>query len=317
MATAKRYEFQSATSHKFWEVRCARNVLQVRFGRVGTDGQTREKPLASTADAQREAGRLVREKLGKGYRAVGGTRAAKRDGQVHVRATQPRRTENHRSAGAPLATAVMRQLKRLGAVLAKRSLRTEPAPITHFANVGFSRIPKEMPPLRRTKGVADWKAWLKAQDGATIRWEIGGKDARDPLGRLDSIPPAIASFVADVRWTKPVFEDDGVRVEKVDFSGASGGLDVDLGGARRILIVIAMTAEKYHMTYLDLLDTAADPMTYTSDQDQVDVVATRQRLSGFLRGLSTNPRRGMGVRFKAGSSGKGDISSAIADGPLH
>ena len=43
-------------------------MLHVRFGRIGTEGQTRSKGFPDETVAQREADALVREKLGKGYR---------------------------------------------------------------------------------------------------------------------------------------------------------------------------------------------------------------------------------------------------------
>ncbi len=54
-------------SSKFWEVDVRGHTLVVRFGRLGTDGQIKEKALASPAAATKEAERLVREKTGKGY----------------------------------------------------------------------------------------------------------------------------------------------------------------------------------------------------------------------------------------------------------
>jgi hypothetical protein len=222
---------------------------------------------------------LIREKLGKGYRKVGGSKSGP---PVEKKPTPTGR----RAAGQPLSSAVLRQLKRLGAVLSKRP-GGDVVPLAPFTNISFSRLPKE---ARNSKASTNFKAWLKERDRATIRWQIGGAGARDPLGELHSVPPAIASFTRDLRWRKPVYEDYGDRVEEVSFSGASGGLDLDVDGQRRILIVIASTVENYDMTYLDLLDTSADPMIYCSDQDQLDVTRTKQRLSGFLRGLTKSAR---------------------------
>jgi predicted DNA-binding WGR domain protein len=67
-STAKRYfEFVGGTSHKFWEIDQAGNTVIVRFGRIGTSGQTQQKIFANEATAATTAQRLVREKLGKGY----------------------------------------------------------------------------------------------------------------------------------------------------------------------------------------------------------------------------------------------------------
>lgn len=54
-------------SSKFWEVEVRGVELIVQFGRLGTDGQRKAKRLANAAAAQKEADKLVREKLAKGY----------------------------------------------------------------------------------------------------------------------------------------------------------------------------------------------------------------------------------------------------------
>lgn len=52
---------------KFWEVTVDGADVTVRFGKLGTAGQTRTKTLASAAAAEAEAAKLVREKTAKGY----------------------------------------------------------------------------------------------------------------------------------------------------------------------------------------------------------------------------------------------------------
>lgn len=62
-----RLECTEGSSKKFWEGEVAEATLTVRFGRLGTAGQTKAKQLASCALAQRELDKLVAEKLRKGY----------------------------------------------------------------------------------------------------------------------------------------------------------------------------------------------------------------------------------------------------------
>jgi DNA ligase-1 len=65
---AKRYfEFVEGTSSKFWEVSVAGSDLTTRWGRIGTDGQSKTKTFADPAKAQAEADKLVAEKTDKGY----------------------------------------------------------------------------------------------------------------------------------------------------------------------------------------------------------------------------------------------------------
>jgi predicted DNA-binding WGR domain protein len=66
-AGKRRFEFIGGSSRKFWEVAVAGSAVTVRFGRIGTAGQTQQKLFADEATAARAAQRLVREKLAKGY----------------------------------------------------------------------------------------------------------------------------------------------------------------------------------------------------------------------------------------------------------
>ncbi len=63
----RRFEFVGGSSRKFWEISVSGNSFTVRFGRLGTVGQSQTKSLADEARAKREAGNLIAEKLKKGY----------------------------------------------------------------------------------------------------------------------------------------------------------------------------------------------------------------------------------------------------------
>jgi predicted DNA-binding WGR domain protein len=64
----ERVTFTDQTSNKFWEAAVDGVKLVVRFGRIGTKGQIQLKTFNTEADAIREKEKLVREKVGKGYR---------------------------------------------------------------------------------------------------------------------------------------------------------------------------------------------------------------------------------------------------------
>ncbi|HKA06510.1 MAG TPA: DNA ligase [Gemmataceae bacterium] len=67
-STGKRYfEFIEGTSSKFWEVSVSGNDVTTRWGRIGTDSQSKTKTYADAAKAQAEADKLIEEKTGKGY----------------------------------------------------------------------------------------------------------------------------------------------------------------------------------------------------------------------------------------------------------
>jgi predicted DNA-binding WGR domain protein len=59
--------YMDSHSSKFWNIALQGNTFTVTFGRIGTDGQTQTKAFASGEMALKEAEKLIREKLGKGY----------------------------------------------------------------------------------------------------------------------------------------------------------------------------------------------------------------------------------------------------------
>jgi predicted DNA-binding WGR domain protein len=66
--TARRFEFTDDGSKKFWEITLAGSQHTVRFGRIGTKGQTITKAFDDAVAARRDCDRLIRTKTGKGYR---------------------------------------------------------------------------------------------------------------------------------------------------------------------------------------------------------------------------------------------------------
>ena len=67
----RRFEFREGSSSKFWEVELRGHEHVVRFGRTGTDGQTRTKRFGSPEEASRDAEQLIAEKTRKGYVPAG------------------------------------------------------------------------------------------------------------------------------------------------------------------------------------------------------------------------------------------------------
>ena len=59
--------FMDAKSSKFWNIEQTGNTHTVTFGRIGTAGQTQAKSFPDEAAAHKDADRLIKEKLGKGY----------------------------------------------------------------------------------------------------------------------------------------------------------------------------------------------------------------------------------------------------------
>jgi predicted DNA-binding WGR domain protein len=67
------FEFKDDKSSKFWEILLHQARHTVRFGRIGSEGQSQTKEFPDAAAAARDADRLVQEKLRKGYREITGT----------------------------------------------------------------------------------------------------------------------------------------------------------------------------------------------------------------------------------------------------
>jgi len=63
----RRFELVSGSSQKFWEISTSNNSFTVRFGRIGTAGQSQTKSFKDDASARREAESLIAQKLKKGY----------------------------------------------------------------------------------------------------------------------------------------------------------------------------------------------------------------------------------------------------------
>jgi predicted DNA-binding WGR domain protein len=61
------FEFVEGTSSKFWAVTVSGTTHTVRYGKIGTAGQSKAKTFADAAAAAHDAGKLVAEKAGKGY----------------------------------------------------------------------------------------------------------------------------------------------------------------------------------------------------------------------------------------------------------
>jgi len=63
------YEFKDKTSSKFWEIDTKGSTVTVRYGKIGTDGQTTVKKFGSAAAASAHAAKVTAEKVKKGYKA--------------------------------------------------------------------------------------------------------------------------------------------------------------------------------------------------------------------------------------------------------
>ncbi|MDQ0044483.1 WGR and DUF4132 domain-containing protein [Variovorax boronicumulans] len=67
----RRFELIEGTASKFWEVEQSDTDLNIRWGRIGTAGQSQTKSFADAAKAATALTKLAAEKTGKGYSEVG------------------------------------------------------------------------------------------------------------------------------------------------------------------------------------------------------------------------------------------------------
>ncbi len=63
-----RLEYRTESSNKFWEPEREGNTVTVRFGKIGTAGQTHTNKFTSAEKATAEYRKLICEKLAKGYK---------------------------------------------------------------------------------------------------------------------------------------------------------------------------------------------------------------------------------------------------------
>ncbi|MGC3959997.1 MAG: WGR domain-containing protein [Verrucomicrobiota bacterium] len=68
--TTRRFEFVGGPSQKFWEISVSGISFTVRFGRIGTAGQSQTKNFPDEAKTKREAENLIAEKVKKGYAEI-------------------------------------------------------------------------------------------------------------------------------------------------------------------------------------------------------------------------------------------------------
>jgi predicted DNA-binding WGR domain protein len=66
MAT-RYFEYKDAKSAKFWEVSVTGKKITIRYGKIGTEGQTSLKELSTPAAAKAHAEKQAAGKVKKGY----------------------------------------------------------------------------------------------------------------------------------------------------------------------------------------------------------------------------------------------------------
>jgi predicted DNA-binding WGR domain protein len=177
----RRFELIEGSSSKFWEIGCAGSSYTVRYGRIGTHGQTLTKTAASEAKAQAEVDKLVREKTGKGYGEVATVPGATLTAVVPKAAAKAPATgapPGDDQAATPTETAAATRTRNSSAVPA--AARASSAPSAQF------------------QFTAAWRRALPAQRGYPLQAAPVDVDRLyQRVMRLVEIDPHV------LRWTMP------------------------------------------------------------------------------------------------------------------
>ncbi len=148
----RRFELIEGTAAKFWEVEVDAANYSVRYGRLGTAGQSLSKSAADAAKAQLEVDKLIKEKTGKGYTEVGASALA----PVAISAVVP-------APAAPKAPKAAKITAKPAAVVAESAPASTPgvaAPDLAAASTGFQMLPALKKLFYAQRGLA-WKAPVK------------------------------------------------------------------------------------------------------------------------------------------------------------
>ncbi|MDQ0468544.1 DUF4132 domain-containing protein [Labrys wisconsinensis] len=190
----ERYELIEGTSSKFWEVAVDGRTLTVRFGRIGTQGQAKEKDFDSADAATKEKDKLVKEKTGKGYVAAGSAPPA-------PKASAPATAAKPAADPAP-APAV----KEEPAAAAAEPAAPMPAASDELETVLARALPTRSRPGGGLDGALAWTA------------------LRSLL--LPMLPKAAEKEADAVRWIEEHMGEDGPKTA----GGAVGWLKATFGG---------------------------------------------------------------------------------------
>lgn len=151
------YEFKDKASSKFWEIDTTGKTVTVRFGKIGTDGQTTVKAFATPAEATVHAAKVTAEKVKKGYKkkasAKGTGAKTTKPAKRADAATTATRAPRLQGADLVLAAEARRSVKSRDAIIEACGYDPNTDSICAFYDalvdaLGFDRISPVSPSLR-------------------------------------------------------------------------------------------------------------------------------------------------------------------------
>lgn len=171
------FEFHDGGSDKFWIIELDGKAHTVRYGRQGTDGQTKTKDFGSEAEAQKSYEKLIAQKTKKGYveaKAAGESRGEKlKAAKEDLKAQEPFLAEIRENPDDPAGYAVFADW-----------LEEKGDPRGEFMNIQLQ--------LENEKLRAPSRKKLQEQEKTLLK-----KHQRDWLGDL-------APFLIDQKWKKEI-----------------------------------------------------------------------------------------------------------------
>lgn len=95
----RHFEFKDDKSSKFWQIEQSDNELNLRWGKIGTQGQSQTKSFDNAAKTLAAMTKLVKEKIGKGYIEI----AVNENAAIGATAAKPQAKPAEKSSAEPIS----------------------------------------------------------------------------------------------------------------------------------------------------------------------------------------------------------------------
>lgn len=237
----RRFEFVGGTSAKFWTCKVEDSTFTIVFGRLGTDGQTKEKEFDDEEEANAEMAKKITEKLKEGYVEVAADAAAPAGAKgAEAAAVKLALPSRFHAASAGLAPALIKaattSLKALARSTSARSWRRQLA------------AKEARRALHRLRGV-DLSAHKELGEAFdAVADAVIAKPALPltfVLGLLDELPAsAIDRLLA--RWTKPAGPCGKALVALKSVHDSLGGIPDKGGDIDELVLRVGCALADHH-----------------------------------------------------------------------
>lgn len=171
---------------KFWEITLDGNAFTVRYGRIGTDGQTQRKEFADGPKADAAANKLIAEKTAKGYVEVGAAAVAASPAAPPVAAPATEQPD-----AAPTKKAKRTAAAGAEAPAAKKKDQPPPLTLPSGDTVGPRALLNAAERFANAATNEEWtEACYKLKDSDRTLLHLLEHDVFTPKSRLHALKPA-------------------------------------------------------------------------------------------------------------------------------